>query len=73
MPKPENAGYQGQGASSKPNQGQDEKLHTFVNSATGATQQATMREYKATLKDQGFTKPDEADEVAEPTQPETPA
>ncbi len=43
----------------KPNRGQDEKPRTFVNQATGETRQATQREFKDTLRDQGFTDPED--------------
>ncbi len=54
MPKPDKA--------TKPNQGQDEKTHTFVNEASGETREATMREFRDSLRDQGFTKPEDAAE-----------
>jgi len=63
MPKPDKA--------AKPNQGQDEKTHTFVNAASGETREATQREFRDTLRDQGFTKPEDAAEV-EPTPVPTP-
>ncbi len=50
----------------KPNQGQDEKTYTFVNPATGETREATQREFRETLRDQGFVKQEDAAEV-EPT------
>ncbi len=71
MPKPENPGSQGDAARNKPNKGQDEKTHTFVNTASGETREATQREFRDTLRDQGFTKQEDAAEV-EPT-PEVPA
>lgn len=46
----------GQQASSKPNKGQDEQIHAFVNPADGSTVEATMREFRAPggLRDQGY-------------------
>ena len=70
MPKPENAGYKGMESSNKPNQGQDEKLHTLTNPATGETRQATQREFKDSLRAQGFVKQD--DDAAEVPTPEAP-
>lgn len=49
-----------------PNQGQDEKTHTFVNDA-GEEVQATMREFRDTLRDQGYRKPEDEAVVEEPT------
>ncbi len=72
MPKPENPGSQGETARTKPNKGQDENLHTFVNAATGETREATQREFRDTLRDQGFTKQEDATE-ADDTTPEVPA
>lgn len=63
MAKPENAGSQRDNAN-KPNQGQDEKTHTFVNDA-GETVEGTMRQFRDTLRDQGYRKPEDAEE--EPT------
>jgi len=71
MPKPENPGSQGQAARNKPNRGQDEKTHTFVNTTSGETREATQREFRDTLRDQGFVRQEDVAEVA-PT-PETPA
>jgi len=73
MPKPANPGSQGQAARNKPNRGQDEKTHTFVNAASGETREATMREFRDTLRAQGFTKPEDAADVAPTPTPETPA
>ncbi len=77
MPKPENPGSQGEAARNKPNKGQDEKTHTFVNAASGETREATQREFRDTLRDQGFVRQEDAAEVeptpvVEPT-PEVPA
>ncbi len=55
----------------KPNQGQDGKTHTFVNTASGETREATQREFKDTLRDQGFVKQEDAAEVG--PAPEVPA
>ncbi len=71
MVKPEGAGSKGSESKAKPNKGQDENIHTFVNAATGETREATQREFKATLRDQGFTEQEETAEV--PETPETPA
>ncbi len=57
--KQEKQGSQGEFASNKPNRGQDEKPRTFVNQATGETRQATQREFKDTLCDQGFIDPED--------------
>lgn len=74
MPKPENQGSPGDYAQNKPNQGQDEKFHTVTNPATGETRQATQREFRDTLKDQGFVKQGDGDDAAaDPMPPATPA
>jgi len=64
MPKPDKA--------AKPNQGQDEKTHTFVNTASGETREATQREFRDTLRDQGFVRQEVAAEADDAT-PEVPA
>ncbi len=64
MAKPENPGSQRDNAN-KPNQGQDEKTHTFVNDA-GETVQGTMREFRETLRDQGYRKQEDAEETETP-------
>lgn len=48
-------------AKNKPNKGQDEHVHTFVNDA-GEERTGTMREFRDSLKGQGFRKPDDADD-----------
>ena len=73
MPKPENPGSQGQAARNKPNRGQDEKTHTFVNTATGETRVENQRWFRDEGRDQGFTKPEDAAEAAPTPTPETPA
>lgn len=67
MPKPENARFEGMEASPrKQNRGQDEKYHVFIHPTTGETQEATQREYKNTLRDQGFIHQDpEAGDAAD--------
>ncbi len=72
MAKPANPGSQGDAARNKPNQGQDEKTHTFVNAATGETREATQREFRDSLRDQGFVRQEDAAEVDDTT-PEVPA
>lgn len=67
MPKKEQAGDSGVANSSKPNQGQDEKLHTFVNDA-GETREDTMRWFRDEGRGMGWRKPEEPDEP-EPEQP----
>jgi hypothetical protein len=53
----------------RPNRGQDENTHTFVNDA-GETREATMREFRETLRDEGYRKVDEPE--AETETPEAP-
>ncbi len=72
MPKPENPGSQGEAARNKPNKGQDDKTHTFVNTASGETREAPQREFRDTLRDQDFVRQEDAAE-AEDTTPEVPA
>lgn len=69
MPRPENPGSQGDAARNKPNKGQDENIHTFV-APDGSTIQATMRQFRNELRDQGYVKQDDVDNV--PVEPETP-
>ena len=71
MVKPENPGSQGADAKNKANKGQDENIHTFINAVTGETRDATQREFRSTLRDQGFAEQEDPAEV-EPT-PEVPA
>ncbi len=67
MVKPDSAGS----AKDKTNKGQDENVHTFVNPATGETRTAPQREFKSTLRDQGYTEQEDPAEV--PETPEAPA
>jgi hypothetical protein len=46
----------------RPNKGQDEIQHTFTNDA-GDEVQGTMREFRESLRDQGYRKPDDAADV----------
>ena len=55
----------------KPNRGQDEKTRTFVNDA-GEQREATQREYRDTLRDQGFRPLDEDDTGEIVDQPQEP-
>jgi hypothetical protein len=47
-------GGRSEAAKNKANKGQDEKTHVFVNQETGESREATQREFRNELKDQGF-------------------
>jgi hypothetical protein len=51
-------------AQDKPNKGQDEKTHEFVNDATGETRTETQRWFRAEGRDAGFRRVEDAEEEA---------
>jgi hypothetical protein len=55
----------------KPNRGQDEKVRTFVNDA-GEQVEATQREFRTTLRDQGYRPLDGEDDTDDDVTPEAP-
>jgi hypothetical protein len=51
-------------AQDKPNKGQDEKTHEFVNDATGETRTETQRWFRSEGRDAGFRRVEDAEEEA---------
>jgi hypothetical protein len=57
-------------AKDKPNKGQDEITHDFVNDATGETRTETQRWFRSEGRAAGFRRVEDAAEDAEPAEGE---
>ncbi len=67
MDQPECGESKAEAARNKLNQGQDEKIHTFVNPANGETREATMLEFRHDLRYDGFVKQEDAADTDDAT------
>lgn len=57
----------------RPNRGQDENTHVYVNESTGETREGTQRQFRTEgWADQGFVNQDDADDAEAVTPPEAP-